>query len=265
VEDHRTAIGVGLGVVAAATGVGGPRRGGIFGIEAGTLGVISFGAGVASFLTDLQDCAAKPSVKGCTGAALNGVAAGLGYGGLRFAEGSVAHGLLGAKALATGLGGLGYDAAVLFAEHCRMGRGPMTRIPGLLTKDAYAKQWAPKVGTRGTHLKWRITVYLGRAWMCMWLGGACVVAGSAARLPVLTVLGAVILGLMIVFYVAGLVSLSASKKAIGELLGLKIGRSGAVSPPRDPKNYEKWCAKYGVVPYTALQREAERARSKPVG
>lgn len=138
----------------------------------------------------------------------------------------------------------------------------MIRIPGLLTsEEAYAEQWSRKVGTEAAHLKRRTAICMMRGLGCLWLGSALVVAG--ARSKVLTIIGVASLGLMVVFYIVGVVSLSASKRVTGELLGLKLGVGGVMPPPREPANYEKWCARYGIVPYTALEREAERARTQP--
>ncbi len=132
----------------------------------------------------------------------------------------------------------------------------------LLTNAAdFVDQWAPKLGEEAARLRWRGTRLLGRSYLLNFVWIPCVIAG--AKIPFLPlmiagILTAVTAGLLIV---AGSVKMHQANRVAGQLLGLKIGAGHIMAPPREDRNYQKWCVRYGVTPYAAQERPSAAQRS----
>ncbi|HEX3828630.1 MAG TPA: hypothetical protein VHV82_15300 [Sporichthyaceae bacterium] len=59
--------------------------------------------------------------------------------------------------------------------------------------------------------------------------------------------------------------LFASNRVSAQLLGLDIRAVGQIPPPPQRRgHYEKWCAEHRVLPYGALELEAQHGRSRTV-
>lgn len=70
-------------------------------------------------------------------------------------------------------------------------------------------------------------------------------------MPVLAAIGIEIFVGQGVIMIYGSLRLRASNRAASRALGFKIGIGGVIGVPRGTEEYERWCVKHGVTPYSA--------------
>jgi hypothetical protein len=111
--------------------------------------------------------------------------------------------------------------------------------------------WAPRLGDEGAALRWKWANTQNLAYLLNFVSLPCIFAGAWAHIPALVVVGILIYAVQGGLIVLMFRRLRAMNQAVGAAVGLPISFIGKPGPPRSTAAYERWCKKYGVVPYTA--------------
>jgi hypothetical protein len=114
--------------------------------------------------------------------------------------------------------------------------------------------WAPRLGDEGAALRWAWANTQNLAYVLNFVSLPCIFAGAWAHIPALVVVGILIYAVQGGLIVLMFRRLRAMHQAVSAAVGLQIGVRGTPGPPRPAAAYERWCKKYGVVPYTANRK-----------